>query len=84
MKKYLRFFFLFFLVLTVFTLVYAQCPMCSMTAETNMVGGGRAGRGLNSGIIYLLMAPYVLVGGIAFYWFRYRRKDDAVDPVNND
>ena len=50
--------------------MYSQCPMCRMSAETNLNEGGDAGLGLNKGIIYLLTIPYILVGTIAFLWWR--------------
>jgi hypothetical protein len=55
----------------------AQCPMCRMTLESNMRGGGSQGSGMNAGIMYLLFTPYIMVGGIAYVWYRNRkRKDD--------
>jgi hypothetical protein len=59
----------------------AQCPMCKMSAESNMKGGGTAGRGLNAGILYMLVMPYLIVGGIAFWWWRNRKTsyDDTTD-----
>jgi len=61
--------------------VVAQCPMCRLSAETNLENGGTAGRGLNTGILYLLSMPYLVVGTIAFLWIRNRRKhrDDEMD-----
>ena len=53
----------------------AQCPMCRMSAESNLKDGGQAGRGLNSGILYMLATPYLLVGLIGFMWWRNRRKE---------
>ena len=35
--------------------VQAQCPMCRMSAESNLKAGGTAGKGLNAGILFLLM-----------------------------
>lgn len=61
-----------FLVLPEF--VNAQCPMCRMTAESNLANGGNEGQGLNNGIMYMLITPYVLVGVIAFVWYRNRTK----------
>lgn len=55
--------------------VDAQCPMCRMAVESNLKGGGSAGKGLNAGILYMLATPYVLVGGLAFVWWRNRRKN---------
>jgi hypothetical protein len=40
----------------------AQCPMCRMSAESNLENGGDEGRGLNTGILYMLAMPYLLVG----------------------
>jgi hypothetical protein len=74
---------LFSLILT-FTLpapVEAQCPMCKLSAESNLKNGGKAGRGLNAGILYMFATPYLLVGGLAFVWWRYNRgrKDEELD-----
>ena len=55
--------------------VDAQCPMCRMAVDSNLKGGGSAGKGLNAGILYMLATPYVLVGGLAFVWWRNRRKN---------
>jgi hypothetical protein len=51
----------------------AQCPMCRATAETNLANGGTEGRGLNNGIMYMLGMPYVLIGTIAFLWWKNRK-----------
>lgn len=51
----------------------AQCPMCRMSAETNLQNGGTAGAGLNKGIIYLLSFPYILVSIVGYLWWRNRR-----------
>jgi hypothetical protein len=61
--------------------VQAQCPMCKMSAESNLKNGGTAGRGLNKGILYMLALPYTLVGTIGYIWWRnHRRKEeDEVD-----
>ncbi|MBK7344074.1 MAG: hypothetical protein IPJ06_13890 [Saprospiraceae bacterium] len=52
----------------------AQCPMCKMSAESNLANGGTAGKGLNAGIIYMLATPYLLVGAVAFLWWRNKKK----------
>ncbi len=54
----------------------AQCPMCRATAESNLANGGTEGRGLNNGILYMLAAPYLLIGGIGYVWWRNRRKEE--------
>jgi hypothetical protein len=62
----------------------AQCPMCKMSAETNLKNGGTMGRGLNKGILYILSAPYLFVGVLAYLWVRNRKKVDADDAVQPD
>jgi len=52
----------------------AQCPMCRATAETNLANGGTEGRGLNNGILYMLGMPYLLIGTIAFLWWKNRKQ----------
>ena len=56
----------------------AQCPMCRMSAETNLANGGSEGKGLNQGILYLLATPYIIVGIGGFIWYRNRRKEDEL------
>jgi hypothetical protein len=63
----------------------AQCPMCRMSAESNLKNGGEAGKGLNNGILYMLATPYLLIGGIAYVWYRNRRKEeDELDDLIED
>ena len=56
--------------------VEAQCPMCRMSAESNLKNGGTDGKGLNKGILYMLATPYLLVGTMAYLWYRNRKKEE--------
>ncbi len=49
----------------------AQCAMCKATAEsaTEHVNKG-IGEGLNAGIVYLMMTPYLLLAVIGTIFFR--------------
>ncbi len=60
----------------------AQCPMCRMTAESNLANGGMEGQGLNNGILYMLGMPYVLIGVIGYVWWRNRRKEAELEAEN--
>lgn len=55
-------------ILTPF-LSHAQCAMCTATAATSDYASS-----LNSGILYLLIFPIVVVGGAALYWYFNKRK----------
>ena len=52
----------------------AQCPMCKIGAESNLKNGGSAGQGLNSGILYMLAMPYLLVATLGFIWWKNKKK----------
>lgn len=58
---------------------YSQCAMCRATVESNVGTGSKepesdVGSGLNTGILYLMAIPYVLIGTVGFLWYRYSRK----------
>lgn len=66
---------IFFLVLSFISFeLFAQCPMCRMSAESNLANGGTEGRGLNKGILYMLSLPYLIVGVLGFLWYKNKRK----------
>jgi len=50
---------------------WAQCAMCRAAVENN-VSEGSAGlsAGLNTGILYLFVAPYLLVVIIGYLWYK--------------
>lgn len=52
----------------------AQCAMCKATAESNASNGGTLADGLNEGILYLMAFPYLILGAIAFAWWRHEKK----------
>lgn len=61
----------------------AQCPMCRISAESNLKAGGTAGKGLNKGILYLFFTPYLVIGGLAFVWWKNRKNlDDLPDGTH--
>lgn len=55
--------------------VKAQCSMCTISAEQGTKNGNTQGKGLNSGILYLLSIPYLLIAGVGVLWYKnYRKK----------
>lgn len=53
----------------------AQCAMCRTTIESTISNGrSNIATGLNTGILYLLTAPYLAVAAVAFLWFRQSKK----------
>lgn len=74
-NRILIFFFVLASILVAVPEVSAQCPMCRMSAESNLQNGGSAGKGLNNGILYMLATPYLLIGLIGYMWWRNRKQD---------
>lgn len=86
MKRQLfRIFFAGLMVLTLSLVTsdaYSQCAMCRATVESNVGTGSTdsdsdVGAGLNTGILYLMLIPYVLVGTVGFLWYKSSRKKNA-------
>jgi len=67
-------FLILLLVATLFTSkLFAQgCSMCKAVAETSVAGGNSQGAGLNAGILYIMIFPYILIGVGFFFWLRHR------------
>ncbi|QNJ97834.1 hypothetical protein [Constantimarinum furrinae] len=65
-----------FIVLVVLTIAVlpadAQCAMCRAVLESEE--GGEAAKGINNGIMYLMIFPYLLIGGIGYFVYRSRQK----------
>ena len=51
----------------------AQCAMCRAVLESESDGGAAAA--INDGIVYLMIWPYILIGGIAFLIYRVLRRE---------
>lgn len=62
---------LFFLLSIASVTAVAQCSLCTKTAQ--QLGEGPA-QGLNSGILYLMIAPFAIVGVIGYRWWKSNRE----------
>ncbi|OEK01717.1 hypothetical protein BFP97_09400 [Roseivirga sp. 4D4] len=55
---------------------FAQCAMCRGSVESTVSAGETSmASNLNLGILYLFFAPYLLVGLIAYFWYKTSRKN---------
>lgn len=52
-------------------LAEAQCSMCRAVLESET--DQSAAKGINDGILYLMIFPYLLVGGVGYFIYRSRR-----------
>ncbi|MEY2963176.1 MAG: hypothetical protein RL754_437 [Bacteroidota bacterium] len=48
-----------------------QCSMCKAVAET--ANGGGIGTGINYGILYLMIFPYLIISAVAYRLYRARK-----------
>lgn len=51
--------------------IQAQCSVCT---KTSMQLGEKPAQGMNSAILYLMMAPFAIVGFIAYRWWKGNKK----------
>jgi len=68
MKKTILIFFLFLCT----EMISAQCAMCKAVVEN---GDAEVAQGLNDGILYLMVFPYILVGVLFYFIYRYKVKN---------
>lgn len=71
-------YFVIFLLGSAVTEAVAQCAMCRATLENN-VSNGKVGiaAGINFGILYLFVAPYIAICVISFLWYRTSKRNAA-------
>lgn len=67
LKKILFFIVLFFSLSN----INAQCAMCKAVVENGDVD---MAEGVNNGITYLMIFPYILVGILLFTLYRYKKR----------
>jgi len=53
----------------------AQCAMCRAVLESEE--GQQTAKGINDGILYLMIIPYVLIGAVGYFIFRNKKKTRA-------
>ena len=69
-----KIFLIFILFLFIVIDTQAQCAMCKSVVESNLENGDTIGSGLNDGILYLMVMPYISLALIAFFWVRHNKK----------
>jgi len=50
----------------------AQCAMCRAVLESEE--DGQSAEAINNGIVYLMIFPYLLIGGVGYLIYRMRRQ----------
>jgi hypothetical protein len=60
----------------------AQCAMCKSTVESGSANGESMARGLNTGILYLMAIPYVILM-LGTYFFFKKPIDEKLKSLRN-
>jgi len=57
----------------------AQCAMCRAVLENEE--NEEVAKGINNGIVYLMLFPYLLIGGVGYAIYRVRKKAKAEEEI---
>ncbi|WP_438426581.1 hypothetical protein [Aquimarina macrocephali] len=68
----IKVFYILILFLIFTTPVEAQCAMCRAVLENEE--GQETAKGINNGIVYLMVVPYILIGVVGYFIYRNKRK----------
>ncbi len=50
----------------------AQCAMCRAVLESEE--GQETAKGINNGIVYLMIVPYILIGVVGYFVYKNKKK----------
>jgi hypothetical protein len=54
----------------------AQCAMCRTQLENNVSNGNPGiASGINTGILYLLIMPYLMIMILGYFWYKSSRRN---------
>ncbi len=61
--------------------VAAQCAMCTLNADQGVENGNTQTKGINAGVLSLLAAPFLLMGGVGFLWYKKFKEPRTNSPL---
>jgi len=64
---------LFFIFHFSFFIIENANAQCSICAKTTQQMGDKPARGFNSGIIYLMLSPFAIIGVVGYRWWKNNR-----------
>lgn len=79
-KKIVILFFALFFIITWSGVndALAQCAMCRGSLESSVSEGTTSiAAGINKGILYLLAMPYLIIGTLAYLWYKNSKQQQA-------
>ena len=79
MKKYLQIFLIIIIAMIAYSPAQAQCAMCAGQVESATSAGSSIALGVNKGVLYIFMMPYLIMGTIGYFWWKGRKKSQSAD-----
>ncbi|HWB62422.1 MAG TPA: hypothetical protein VG603_02845 [Chitinophagales bacterium] len=76
MKRYLPFFFTLLFIAVAVLPAFSQCAMCAGQVETATNAGSSVALGVNKGVLYIFVMPYLIIGTLAYFWWKGKKNAD--------
>ena len=76
MKKYLPVLLVCLLMVVACLSTQAQCAMCQGQVETATDAGSSVALGINKGVLYIFMMPYLIMATLGYFWWKGRKRDE--------
>ena len=71
MKKFIPTTLILSILLLLPEMAEAQCSMCRAVLQSE--ADQSAAKGINDGILYLMIFPYLLIGGVGYFIYRSKK-----------
>ena len=71
MKKFIPTILILSILLLLPEMAEAQCSMCRAVLQSE--ADQSAAKGINDGILYLMIFPYLLIGGVGYFIYRSKK-----------
>ena len=77
----LKYILLFILLVGIKISVFSQCAMCRAALESDLQSGGSVGKGINHGIIYLMVVPYLIIATVGYFVYKHYKKNKLTNSA---
>lgn len=73
MKRFISTCIILLLLIAFCNSAFAQCAMCAGTVESAHGSGSSVAEGVNKGVLYIFMMPYLIIATLGYFWWRGRK-----------
>lgn len=79
MRQRLNILLVLVILLFISTALQAQCAVCTKTASQL---GEKPAQGMNAAILYLMLAPFAIMGFIGYRWWKGNKKLEEEELIS--